>query len=231
MFLCTHGIHNHCDPGCFCAGVGYDIVEVLFPGADTPSVLWAFSSNFNAYDGPEDWGCDLCSDAVAAQVATAAGIRADDVSLIVLALTKALRPQQGEAPRTKSHFEMFRRLMRLRIGRAAEVATAAAAAAAAAADDVDSDETEAGLDHFGWDDDDENERDRAQQEEVDYAYGIDRGRSRHSSTEGNEAEAYVDPYAAVQLPVIYPGGYAQLATGLLPSAGSRQDGLPAQARR
>ena len=203
MFMVTHGIRNDCDPGCFCAGAGYDIIDVIYPGADEATHLWAFTTEFNDQEMELTWGCDMCSTEAAAQLALAAGMGAADVFLIVIALTAAVQSPQGEAPRTTSDYEVFRRLMRLRIGRAA-----GEAAREAAREDSDYDEDDA-------DDEDELRYDREHEEEAEYTYGtLQRGYTRR----GGGGEVYVDPYADVQLPV-YPGGYSQLSAELLPRTG------------
>ena len=121
LLLCTHCIVNECDPGCFCAGQGYDCVDVIFPGESEPTFLWAFSNGFNQQEGfGHSYELDMGSPAAAQQLALAAGMRASDVNLVLAALSCALYPTAGEAMRTCSDFEMFQRLVRCRLAKAAE---------------------------------------------------------------------------------------------------------------
>ena len=105
--------------------------------------------------------------------------------LIIVALTSALQSARGEAPRTSSYCDVFRRLMRLRIGRVAEEVAAVAARAdreearvegSDQSSDESSDESE---DHW-W---------HVREEEENYAYGM-RDRWYHRGED-------VDPYADV----------------------------------
>ena len=199
LFLCTHRIYNDCDPGCCCAGGGQDIIDVIFTDAAEAALVWAFDNKFNSQDCDQNWACDMCSSDVAGQVALAAGVHADDVNIVLLALTAVMEPAPGEAMRTSSGFNVFERLMRWSIG---EQRRRDAIRAAAGADAEAEDEDE---------DDDWEEQYREQERARDYALMTYAGQGAE-----RQEQKFVDPYADDEMP-IYPGGYA--GHDKLPSTG------------
>lgn len=79
LFLVSKGVHRVCHSEyCGCSGMLFDTVDVLFPEATEPVLLWAASIHFSPHSSGTaeiaPYHCDTCSPATAARLAQAVGI-------------------------------------------------------------------------------------------------------------------------------------------------------------